>query len=107
VIAGTVKSLTLSPNPVSSGGTTHGTVTLIAAVTTPTNVGLASQPIGGTLNQSSPIIATMPNSITINAGLTQGTFAITVKSLTSQATMRTARIMAVAVTQAYATLTVS
>ncbi|HXS14230.1 MAG TPA: hypothetical protein VN734_16135 [Acidobacteriaceae bacterium] len=103
VVAGTVKSLTLSPNPVTSGGTTHGTVTLLAAVTTPTNVGLMS----GLLSQPSPIIANMPASITINPGLTQGSFPITVKPLTSQATMRTARITAVAVSQAFATLTVS
>ncbi len=107
VVAGTVKSLTLTPNPVSSGGTTHGTVTLFAAVSSPTNVGLASQPIGGTLNQSSPIIANMPSSITIDPGLTQATFSITVKQLSAQATIRTARITAVAVDQAFATLSVS
>ena len=94
VVAGTIKSLTLSPNPVTSGGTTHGTVTLLAAVTTPTNVGLASQAIGGTINQPSAIIANMPASVTINPGLTQGSFSITVKPLTSQATIRTARITA-------------
>jgi hypothetical protein len=103
VIAGTVKALTFSPNPVSSGGTTHGTVTLMGAVTTSTNVGLMS----GILGHPSAIIATMPDHVTINAGSTQGTFSITVKSLTGGTTPQTAKITAIAVDQAFATLTVS
>jgi hypothetical protein len=75
----------------------------MGAVTTSTNVGLMS----GILGHPSAIIATMPDHVTINAGSTQGTFSITVKSLTGGTTPQTAKITAIAVDQAFATLTVS
>jgi hypothetical protein len=107
VVAGTVKSLTLTPNPVTSGGSTRATVTLSAAVKTPTTVGLTSQGMVGMIGQTSSIISSMPSSVTVQPGSTQATFTITVKPITAQATQRSARIIAIAVDEATATLSVS
>jgi hypothetical protein len=108
VVAGTVLSLTLFPSSVQPGGHSTGTVTLEAAVSTPTVVGLASFPLGGSVfGGSSPLIASMPSQITIAPQQTSGSFQITTKVISAQVTQRTAVIMAVAVTQVYAHLVIT
>jgi hypothetical protein len=109
VVAGIAKSITLFPDPVTSGGTTTATVTLAGAVNVPTNVSLTSQapPPATIFTGPSPLITTMPSIITIPAGQTQGKFTIKTKSITAQATLRKATIVAIAVKEVTALLTLS
>lgn len=108
VVAGTIKSLTLFPASVAPGGRSTGTVTLAAAVSTPTVVGLASFALNGTVfGGASPLIASMPSQITLQPQQTSATFTIVTKIISPQVTQRTAVIMAAAVTQVYAHLTIT
>jgi uncharacterized repeat protein (TIGR01451 family) len=66
---GTIQSLTLTPNPVSGGQSSTGTVTL----TTPAPAGGAL--VNLSINDVS--VATIPSSITIDEGQTTGTFEVT------------------------------
>jgi hypothetical protein len=114
VVAGILNTLTLFPATVTGGNTSHGTVTLVQAVPTPTVIGLAAIEAaaagvpGGNLplpsNNSS--LATVPSQITIPAGQTTGSFNITTNHNLSPGTKRKATIMASAVTFKYASLTI-
>jgi hypothetical protein len=107
VVAGVVKSISLSPASVVSGGTSIATVTLMSAVGVATNVGLAAHPPNtGLLGTTSPLITSIsPTTIPIAAGQTQGHATIHTKTIPANATLRSAVITAVAVTQVSATLT--
>lgn len=114
VVAGILNTLVLFPAAVTGGGVSHGTVTLIGAVPTPTVVGLAATEaaaatVGGNLplpsNASS--VASVPADITIPAGQTSGQFTITTNHNLSPGTKRHVTIMAAAVAFKYAALTVS
>jgi hypothetical protein len=109
VVAGIAQSITLFPNPVVSGGTTTATVTLAAAVNAPTNVSYTSQapPPATIFSGPSPLISTPSGVITIPAGQTQGKFTIKTKSITAQVTQRKATIVAIAVREVTALLTLS
>ena len=108
VVLGIAGSIVLSPASVTSGGTTSGTVTLTAAVGTPTNVGLTSLAPGGRLGTRSPLVASItPTTVTIAAGATQGHFQVKTKVIASDATQRTAIIEAIAVKTVTATLTLT
>jgi hypothetical protein len=105
VVAGIVQSVSLTPASVARGGTVNGTVTLTAAVGTPTNVGMTSLPMGpGGPGTTSPLVASItPSTVVIAAGATVGHFQVKTKSgSTGQA-----KIEAIAVKFALATLTVT
>ena len=107
VIAGIVQSISLSPASVTAGGTCTATVTLTSAVNVATDVGLTSHapPPATIFSGASPLIASMPSKITIPAGQTQQPFTIKTVAISPQATQRTAVIVAIAVKQVQATLT--
>lgn len=110
VIAGVLESLTLFPNVVSAGLPSQGTVTLVAAVPTKTIVGLAASDLPGPLGPppGNSTVASVPDTITIPAGQTAGTFAITTNSgSVLLGSHRGVQIMAAAVTEKYALLTVT
>jgi hypothetical protein len=107
VVAGTIQSLQLNPASVSSGNQTTGIVTLMAAVSTDTPVGLAAlEPGHGPLGPASTI-ASVTTPLVIKAGQTQGTFIIKTVKLQPGATIRTATIMATAVVSKTALLTLT
>ncbi len=71
----TVSSVTLSPSSVTGGSSSTGTVTLSAA------------PSGGatvSLTSSDPSVASVPSSVTVNAGSTSATFPVTTSTVTTQ-----------------------
>jgi hypothetical protein len=108
VIAGIVESLTLYPSAVVGGAPSHGTVTLQQAVPTATVVGLAAIPFGSVFvpaSGSSP--ATVPATITIAAGQINGSFNIDTGPLNPPINRRTVSIMAAAVVEKYAMLTIT
>jgi len=115
VVAGIVHSVTLNPSLVPNGGQTTATVTLVSAVNVPTTVNLTSLPalpatqLGGSppteVGGQSPLIANLPNQITIPAGSTQGTFVIKTKNTAPAVRNRTALIEAIAIHLAFASLT--
>jgi hypothetical protein len=78
VVAGVVKSVSLSPNSVARGGTVSGTVTLVAAVPTTTNVGMTSMPMVSTgLGQTSPLVASIsPSPLVVAANTTVAQFQV-------------------------------
>ena len=82
VVAGLVKSLTLTPTVVSGGQASQATVTLVQAVPVDTVVTIGV--VGGPLQPDSPPtapVATAPTSITIRAGTTSGGFAVRTQRL--------------------------
>jgi hypothetical protein len=109
IIAGILSSLRIFPQTVTGGNPGRGTVTLIQAVPTDTVIGLAALewgtgPIPLPGNASS--VASVPASVTIRAGQTSATFTITTSHVPSQTTRR-ATIMAGAVVEKYAALTIT
>lgn len=92
---GTINSLNLSPNPVTSGAPSTGTVTLSAAA-----------PVGGVLVNlsSNHANATVPSTLLIPAGSSSGTFTVTTVAATSQ---QTATITAQSANTVNATLTMN
>ncbi len=77
--ASSLQSLTLNPNQVVSGESSVGTVTLTAPA-----------PSGGavvTLTSSNPAVASVPASVTVSAGATQATFAVSTGAVSSQTTV--------------------
>jgi len=108
VIAGIIDSLTLFPAAVTGGNSSTGIVTLVAAVPTPTLVGLAAQEFGpGPGGGGSSFVASVPSSITIAAGQTTGIFSISTTQLSAPINLRMAMIIAAAVNVKYATLKVT
>jgi hypothetical protein len=106
VIAGILDSLTLFPSTVTGGNSSTGMVTLVAAVSTPTRVGLAAQEIGpGPGGGGGSFVAEVPSEITIGPGQTSGVFDIRTNQVFSP--MRTAIIVAAAVVVKYAGLKVT
>jgi hypothetical protein len=113
VIAGILKSLTLFPATVTGGNISRGTVALMAAVPTPTVVGLAAlEPAApGTPGVHLPLpgnrssLASVPAEITIPAGQTTGMFNISKQHDLVPGSKRTVSIMAAAVAVKYAVLT--
>jgi hypothetical protein len=105
VVAGVVKSVSLASASVAGGGTVNGTVTLIAAVSTATNVGMTSMPMVSTgVGTTSPLVASIkPSTVVVAAGATQGHFQVT----TNPGGTGQARIEAIASGFALATLTVT
>ncbi|HYY55913.1 MAG TPA: FG-GAP-like repeat-containing protein, partial [Pyrinomonadaceae bacterium] len=69
-----LSSLILNPSSVAGGSSSQGMVTISAASSTPTTVGLASS--------SSPIV-TVPTSVTIPAGATSANFTVNTTSVSS------------------------
>jgi hypothetical protein len=106
VILGTLKTLTLSPASVHSGGSVTGSVTLEAAVGTPTRVGLAALAPGSGPGTTSPSISSIPPEVDIPAGQTQGSFQVQTKA-GSSGTQHVVQIMAAAVSVKYAALTIT
>lgn len=110
VIAGILATLTLTPATVTGGGTVRGTVTLQHAVPTPTVVGLAAADSGTPhpprSGQNTSAIAHLPESITIPAGSTTGTFTIRTSPV-ARGSRHTVTIIAGAVDTKYAALTVT
>jgi len=109
VVAGIIASLTLQPATVTGGGTGRGTVRLERAVPTDTVVGLAATDAGSghlPLPGQGSSTATVPDSLTIRAGSTSGSFVIRTTTV-PRGTRRTVTIMAGAVTTKYAALTVT
>jgi hypothetical protein len=113
VVAGILNSLTLFPTSVIIGGTSRGTVTLVAAVPTPTVVGLAALGAVSTPGGNLPLpgnasqYATVPASITIPAGQTTGLFTVSTHGAIAPGTSPSVRIMADAVQPKYAALTIT
>jgi hypothetical protein len=108
VVNGIVGSVVLSPASVSSGGTASGTVTLMSAVGTATNVGITSVAPGGMLGTTSPLVSSItPTTVTIAPGATTGHFQVKTKSIAAGATQRTAIIEAIATRTVTATLTLT
>jgi hypothetical protein len=110
VVAGVLKSLTISPTAVTGGESATGTVTLEKAVLTDTTVGLAalepgSGPLG--LHGGPSSVARVPPSIIIPAGQSSRLFTITTNRNLSPHTKREAVIEADAVVTLSATLTVT
>lgn len=111
---GAIKSLSLSPSTVAAGKSSEGTVTLVESVNVPTQVGLValtgkvtpsktlpqvpkpgsapSKPVGPVVGPSS--IASVPSSITIPAGESQGTFLISTRASTTKPPQELAVILA-------------
>jgi hypothetical protein len=108
VIAGIISSLTLHPATVVGGAPSRGTVRLEQAVPTDTLVGLAALSGGAHLPipGSGSDVASVPPSITIRAGQTEGGFEITTKPLAPHSAPKDVSILAGAVTTKYAMLTV-
>ena len=98
VEAGILRSVTLTPAVVTGGTTSNGTVTLEAAITQPTAVGLAAVEMGGPFprpgNPSS--VATVKSSVTVPAGATTAHFTVETTDVPPHVT-RTATILAHAV----------
>ncbi|HYK37811.1 hypothetical protein [Alloacidobacterium sp.] len=109
VEAGILKSLSLNPSTVTGGDTSEGTVTLEAAVSTPTLVGIAALDSGGgpgiIPRIAKSTTASVSPSVTVNAGCTQATFLIKT-SAARTGPARTATIVAGAVVTKTAVLTV-
>jgi len=110
VVAGILTGLTLQPATVTGGSTVRGVVTLQHAVPTPTVVGLAASdtetphpPLPG---QNPSAIAHLPESITIPAGSTTGTFTIRTSPV-ARGSRHAVTIIAGAVDTKYAALTVT
>ena len=96
---GNLQNIQLISSSVPAGGSSTGRVKLIGAVKTDTSVGLvALTPGGGPFAAPSTLIASIPSQVIIPRGYTQATFQILTKSISSQATQRTAAIIAIAVT---------
>jgi hypothetical protein len=108
VVAGIINSLTLYPATVVGGAPSRGTVRLEQPVPTDTLVGLAALSGGAhlPLPGSGSDVASVPPSITIAAGRTEGGFEITTKPLAPHSPPAHVSILAGAVTTKYATLTV-
>jgi hypothetical protein len=108
VLAGIVQSIMLLPSTVPNGGQTTATVTLVSSLKFPTTVNLLSHaPLSTVFSGPSPLIASMPSTLTIPGGQTSGTFVIHVNFTPSSVTQRTAVIQAIAVKTAQTTLTVA
>jgi len=108
VVTGIVKSLVLNPTEISQGSRSYGVVTLIQPVPTPTTVTLAAlDPLAvGGLPGTSSSIASVPGSIVIPAGQTQGQFTIAASQSSIHGTTRHVTIMAGAVVTRTQTLTI-
>jgi len=106
---GILKSLTLNPSTVVGGAVSVATVTLEAAVDTPTVVGMAAMESGGgpgiPRGSHSSIVSVQP-SVTIAAGGTQETVPIHTSSTGQQGVTRKATIVAGAVVTKSAILTI-
>jgi hypothetical protein len=110
VIAGIIDRLTLFPNVVTAGIPSQGTVTLVAAVPSNTLVGLAASDLPGPGGPppGGSTVASVPNSITIPAGQTTGSFTITTNAgSVLPGSNRSVQILAAAVTTKFALLTVT
>jgi hypothetical protein len=110
VSAGILHTLTLFPATVVAGNISHGTVTLEQKVATDTVVGLAAVDSGVHLpppGGGGSSIASVPASITINAGSLSGGFQVHTPSIGGPATSRAVTIIAGAVVTKYARLTVT
>jgi hypothetical protein len=108
VIAGIVHSLTIFPSTVIGGNKSHGTVTLEQAVATNTVVALAA--VEGAAKFPLPDDASsvgVPSSVTIPAGQTSAGFSITTKHLNPPTLHKTATIIAAAVVEKYAMLSMN
>jgi hypothetical protein len=109
VVVGIIQSLTLFPATVVGGNPSEGIVTLEQAVSTPTVVGLAVIPFGQLFpapGQDSDV-ASVPSQIVIPAGQLSGTFPITTTQLYPPVDRKGVSIMAAAVVEKYAMLTVT
>jgi hypothetical protein len=108
VVAGILQSVVLIPSTVTGGGTTHGIVTLENAVGTDTVVGLAALDGSGhlPLQSDESTVASVHPSVTVSAGATSATFAVTTKPITPH-TQRTVTIVAGAVVQRSTVLTIT
>lgn len=110
VVAGILAGLTLQPASVPGGAPARGVVTLHRAVPTPTVVGLAASDGGANRpplpGQNPSAIAHVPDTITIPAGSTTGTFTIRTSPV-ARGSRHTVTIMAGAVETKYAALTVT
>jgi hypothetical protein len=109
VIAGILDSLTLFSKVVTAGLSIQGAVTLVAAVPTSTRVGLAASDLPGPLGPppGGSTVASVPNSITIPAGQTTGSFTITTNAASVlPGSHRSVQILAAAVIVKFALLTV-
>jgi hypothetical protein len=110
VIAGIIDRLTLFPNVVTAGLPSQGTVTLVAAVPTSTLVGLAASDLPGPLGPppGGSTVASVPNTITIPAGQTTGSFTIATNAgSVLPGSHRGVQILAAAVDVKFALLTVT
>lgn len=116
VVIGTVSRVTVTPPTIRQGLISRGAVTLLRPVPSPTQVGLAAVDGGPgsgaplptpTPGNGSSMVASVPASITIPAGQTVGYFNITTKPELSPGTTRRVTIMAAAVTEKYAGLTIT
>jgi len=108
VVAGRLAALTVLPATLTGGTPARGTVKLEHAVPTPTVVGLAAVDADSAhppLPGEGSTIASTPESITIPAGLTTGTFPIHTNRV-AQGTRHRVTIIAGAVVTRYAALTV-
>jgi hypothetical protein len=110
VVAGIVNTVSLLPATVTAGNVSHGTVTLLQSVPTPTTVSLAAVDSGLGLPGGQPgngsLVATVPSTIQIPANSTSGMFTITTNHNVAPNSKKKVSIWAQAVAFKTATLTV-
>jgi hypothetical protein len=100
IVSAIINTFSVSPSPISVGGVSHGTITLVGPVAFASVISLEALDVGTGVTGPLPgpgnpsTFATVPSSITIPAGMVSGTFLITTHGTVAPHTQHLVRIAA-------------